>query len=242
MISNAIFTYHSLDESGSVISVRPDMFRRQMEALAASSVEVVPLTKILDRPGAVAITFDDGFGNLADHAVPVLKSLSLPATIFVVSGYCGKRNNWPTQPAGIPDLPLLSWAALRDLPPEIALGAHTVTHPDLTVLNEAEMRREVLDSRSEIEQRTARSVESFAYPYGTVNAPAAALVGNQFKVGCGTRLNFSEPDADRAQLPRLDTYYLQSAVWFKQPLGWKTQGYIDLRRQLREFRSRYHGG
>jgi hypothetical protein len=67
-------------------------------------------------------------------------------------------------------------------------------------------------------------------------------VGNQFKVGCGTRLKFSGPDADRAQLPRLDTYYLQSAVWFKQPLGWKTQGYIDLRRQLREFRSRYHQG
>lgn len=236
MITNAIFTYHSLDQSGSVISVRPEIFRRQMEALAASSIKVVPLTEILHHPGTVAITFDDGFSNLADHALPVLERLSLTATIFVVSGYCGRRNNWPSQPAGIPDLPLLSWSALRELPASLALGAHTVTHPNLAALDELGMRTEVLDSRAEIEQRTGRSVDSFAYPYGTVNAATAALVGEQFGVGCGTRLNFSGPDADRAQLPRLDTFYLQSDEWFERPLGWKNRVYIDLCRRLRELR------
>ena len=207
-----------------------------MEALAASSVKVVPLAEILDHPSAIAITFDDAFGNLADHAVPVLASLSLPATIFAVSGYCGKRNQWPTQPAGIPDMPLLSWAALRDLPKEIALGAHTVTHPHLTALSEADMRREVLDSREEIEQRTGRPVTTFAYPYGTADARTTALVRQHFAIGCGTRLNFTLVDADRAQLPRLDTFYLKSVRWFEQPLSLKTRAYLGLRRRLRELR------
>ena len=236
MTTSAIFTYHSLDGSGSVISVRPEVFRRQMEALAASAVKVVPLTEILDHPGAIAITFDDGFGNLAVHAVPVLERLSLPATIFVVSGYCGQRNNWPTQPAGIPEMPLLSWEALRDLPPAISLGAHTMTHPDLTALGAPEMRREVLDSRSEIEQRTGRRVTTFAYPYGTVDARSVAVVREQFGIGCGTRLDFAAGDADRARLPRLDTFYLKSARWFEQPLGWTTRVYIGFRRRLRELR------
>src|SRR3954470_8233749 len=91
--SCAVLTYHSLDESGSVISIRPDVFRRQMQTLAANGVKVVPLEDLFAHPGAVAITFDDGFANLADHALPVLEHLGLPATIFVVSGYCGKRNN-----------------------------------------------------------------------------------------------------------------------------------------------------
>src|SRR5215813_12064633 len=93
---SAIFTYHSLDHTGSVISVRPDDFRRQMEALAASSVKVVALPQIRKHPDAVAITFDDGFGNFTEHALPVLERLRLPATVFVISGYCGGRNNWPS--------------------------------------------------------------------------------------------------------------------------------------------------
>jgi peptidoglycan/xylan/chitin deacetylase (PgdA/CDA1 family) len=234
--ASAILTYHSLDASGSVISTDPALFRRQMEMLAASGVPVVPLGEVGKRPGSVAITFDDGFANLACYAVPVLERLALPATIFVVSGYCGRRNDWPGQPAGIPLLPLLDWAALRDLPPLFSLGAHTVNHPDLSRLAEREVEREVRDSRTQIEQETGRGVASFAYPYGTRNQGAAALVRREFAVGCGTRLDFAGPDADPAELPRLDTFYLKSAGWFRNPLGWTNRWYIGLRRQVREIR------
>src|SRR6202043_11676 len=94
---SAILTYHSLDDSGSVISVPPALFRRQMDFLAASGIPVVPLNEVMKRPGSVAITFDDGFRNFADHAVPVLERHRLPATVFVVSRYCGLTNDWPSQ-------------------------------------------------------------------------------------------------------------------------------------------------
>jgi peptidoglycan/xylan/chitin deacetylase (PgdA/CDA1 family) len=233
---NAIFTYHSLDGSGSVISTRPEDFRRQMEALAYGSAKVVPLAEITRSAGTVAITFDDGFGNFWEHAMPVLEQLRLPATVFVVSRYCGGRNNWRGQPTGIPSLPLLSWSALRDLPPAISLGAHTMTHPDLRALVDGDLVREVLDCRKEIEQMTGRPVATFAYPYGAVNGRVAGLVRGAYAIGCGTRLCFVGKQSDRATMPRLDTYYLKSASWYGRPFGAATRGYIEFRRVLREAR------
>src|ERR1700722_15438811 len=95
---STILTYHSLDDSGSVISTHPEIFRRQMDFLAASGVPVVPLAETLERAGSGAKTFDDGFRNLLDHAVPVLEQYHFPATIFVVGNYCGGHNDWPSQP------------------------------------------------------------------------------------------------------------------------------------------------
>jgi peptidoglycan/xylan/chitin deacetylase (PgdA/CDA1 family) len=236
---SAIFTYHSIDESGSVISTSPETFRRQMEALAASGAKAVPLRDIGAHPEAVAITFDDGFGNFADHALPVLERLSLPASVFVVSGYSGKRNNWPGQQPECPELPLLSWSALRDLPPAISLGAHSITHPDLRALNDAELLHEVRGSRLEVEQATGRAVSTFAYPYGAVDRRSAAVVRSEFTIACGTRLRYVGADADRAVLPRLDVYYLKSPTWFARPFGLSTKTYIGFRRCLREARLRY---
>lgn len=238
MISrSAILTYHSLDETGSVISISPSVFHRQMEALASSGTRVVPLSQIRKHPGAVAITFDDGFASFADSAVPVLERFSFPATVFVVSGHCGGYNDWPTQPSGIPRLPLMSWRALRDLPPTIAVGAHTVSHPDLRSLEDREMAREVSQSRTQIEQETGRLVESFAYPYGAVDGRAAALVREAFGTGCGTRLDFTDSRSDSAVLPRLDVYYLQSPRWWKHPVGLVNTTYIPFRRCLRTARA-----
>jgi peptidoglycan/xylan/chitin deacetylase (PgdA/CDA1 family) len=237
----AILTYHSLDETGSVISISPSIFQRQMKALAATRTPVVPLSQIRSHPGAVAITFDDGFVSFAEHAVPILQHFSLPATVFVVSGYCGGYNDWSTQRANIPRLPLMSWSLLRDLPPTISVGAHTVTHPDLRSLKDRDMAREICQSRVQIEQETGRPVESFAYPYGAVDARIAALVRQEFGVGCGTRLQFITPDSDPAVQPRLDVYYLKSPLWWRHPVGTINRSYIAFRRCLRTVRDLQRG-
>ncbi len=226
---SAILTYHSLDDTGSVISISPWLFRRQMEALAENEIPVVPLSQIYQHSGAVAITFDDGFASFADVAVPVLQRFSFPATVFVVSGYCGGYNDWPTQSPGIPRTPLMSWAVLRDLPRNVAVGAHTVTHQDLRSLGNDEMRREVCQSRTQIEQEIGRTVDSFAYPYGGVNPRSAALVRAEFGCGCSTRLAFAHAGSDPAVLPRLDTYYLKWPRWCQNPVGPVTRMYIGLR-------------
>jgi peptidoglycan/xylan/chitin deacetylase (PgdA/CDA1 family) len=238
---SAILTYHSLDDTGSVISLPPAVFRDQMQALAGSGIPVVPLSEIRQRPGAVSITFDDGFANIADQALPVLERFSFPATVFVVSGYCGRYNDWPSQPPDIPRLPLLSWGSLRDFPPKISLGAHTMTHPDLRTLEDGELAREVCQSRGRIEQETGRAVDAFAYPYGAVDARSAALVEREFRTGCGTWLDFANPYSNPAILPRLDAYYLKSPWWWRDPVGAMNATYIAFRRCLRTVRKWQRG-
>jgi len=237
---SVILTYHSLDDSESVISIPPALFRRQMEFLAASGIPVVPLDQALHRPGSIAITFDDGFCNLLDHAVPVLERLRLPATIFVVSEYCGRNNNWPSQLHGVPDLPLLSWDKLSALPPLISLGAHTMTHPDLRRLSAEECERELCECQGQIEQHLGRPVRCLAYPYGASSPQVRSLADRHFELAVGTSLRFLSTRSSRLDLPRIDAYYLRG--WFSLERLFTESGslYIGFRSLLRDVRRFSH--
>jgi len=233
---SVILTYHSLDDSESVISIPPSLFLQQMEFLAASGMPVVPLDQALHRPGSIAISFDDGFCNLLDHAVPVLERLRLPATIFVVSEYCGRNNNWPSQPHGVPDLPLLSWDKLSALPPLISLGAHTMTHPDLRRLSAEECERELCECQGQIEQHLGRPVRCLAYPYGASSPQVRSLADRHFELAVGTSLRFLSTRSSRLNLPRIDAYYLRG--WFSLERLFTESGslYIGFRSLLRDVR------
>jgi peptidoglycan/xylan/chitin deacetylase (PgdA/CDA1 family) len=233
----AILTYHSLDTSGSVISVDPQTFRRQMEWLARSRTPVVPLARIRETPGGVALTFDDGFRNFFDAALPVLAEHRFPATVFVVSGHCGGRNDWPGQSAGIPILDLMDWRQLADAASfGIDLGAHTAGHPRLIDLPDADVRNELRVCRSEIEQRTGRAVPHFAYPYGSCDGRVRRLAAEQYDLACGTALDYAGPRSDAFELPRLDAYYFRSPRWFEAMPTAMGRMYVRGRRWLRNFR------
>jgi peptidoglycan/xylan/chitin deacetylase (PgdA/CDA1 family) len=234
---SAILTYHSIDDSGSAISTRPALFQRQMEFLAESGIPVVPLDQVLERQGSVAISFDDGFGNFADRALPLLERYQLPATIFVVSGYCGKMNNWPSQSgANVPRLPLLSWADLAALPALISIGAHTVTHPDLTRLAAEQCEREMSECQNEIEQRLSKRAQWLAYPYGTSSPLVRSLAGHRFALAAGTLLGYLSAQSDRLDLPRIDTYYLRGRAPLERLFTRSGILYMGIRGLLRQAR------
>ena len=92
----AILTYHSIDSSGSPISIDAQSFQRHVDFLASSKLKVVPLSEIVSDSveDALAITFDDGVVNFAAQAWPRLRDRGLPATLFVVTGRVGKDNAW----------------------------------------------------------------------------------------------------------------------------------------------------
>jgi peptidoglycan/xylan/chitin deacetylase (PgdA/CDA1 family) len=233
-----ILTYHSLDESGSPISVPPAIFQQQMEFLSEYGAPVVPLREIFKQPGSVAITFDDGFDNFLTGALPVLHRLQLPATVFAVSGYCGRRNDWPSQAPGIPILQLMNWSALREISRHgIEIGAHTIHHPRMTDLSSDEMEQEVNGCQSEIEDRIGKPVRSFAYPYGDSNAQARQVARQHFDVACGVRLDYAKAGNDMLDLPRLDAYYFQDPFWFKRMVTPVGGIYVWARRQLRGLRT-----
>ena len=210
----AILTYHSIDASGSVISVDPVTFERHMHWLSASGVAVLPLRDLGTATGnAVAITFDDGFCNFADGALPVLEELRLPATLFVVTGRVGTTNDWEV-PAGktrIPPLALLDWRGLARVAERgVEIGAHGRRHLNLAVASPADASDEILGAASDIEREIGTAPSAFAYPYGDWNAAAAGIVSQGYQLSCTTDFRLLS-DADGAHnLPRLDMYYFRA--------------------------------
>lgn len=212
----AILTYHSVDPSGSVISIHPDAFRSHVRWLASGSVRVVSVSRILELHSdedAVAITFDDGFRNFASIAWPMLRQHELPVTLFVVTDYVGDTNAWnPRSASTTPKLPLLDWDALNRLADEgVELGSHTRTHPRLDGLSRSRLLDEIEGSADRLEARTGVRPKTFAYPYGVFGDPACDLVAESYELGLTTELRTLTSSESRDRLPRLDMYY------FRQP-------------------------
>ena len=212
----AILTYHSIDESGSPISISEDVFRRQIAWLARSDVRVVSLDALMHLSGevdAVALTFDDGFVSFGDVAAPLLVEHGLPATLFVVADAVGKTNRWPGRSdRGVPELPLLGWDVLGRLREhQVDVGAHTRTHVNLARLTNGRLADEVIGGAERIGEMLGSAPTTFAYPYGGVSAAAAALVASRFAWGCTTEMRSVSGSEARALLPRLDMFYLREA-------------------------------
>jgi peptidoglycan/xylan/chitin deacetylase (PgdA/CDA1 family) len=236
---SCILTYHSLDSTASVVSVPPQTFQVQMEWLARAGMPVVSLADIRETPGAVALAFDDGFRNFFEHAFPVLQKYGFPATVFVISEFCGRRNDWPSQPrnTGVPIFELMRWSEVEQVAQSgITIGCHTATHPRLSRLSEAEIENELSMSRASIEEHTGRVVDAFAYPYGDSTPAIRGAVGRHFRLACGTRLAFVSPNSDILDLPRIDVYYFRNQFWFRGLGRWHGAGYLAIRGLLRGLR------
>jgi peptidoglycan/xylan/chitin deacetylase (PgdA/CDA1 family) len=209
----AILMYHSIDTSGSTVSCHPDAFDRHVRWLSSGRVEVTSIEGLLALPSsmdAVAITFDDGFVNFRDIAAPRLLANGLTSTVFVVSEHAGRTNAWDRREPDIPQQPLLDWSALARLREQgVMLGSHSRTHPNLTTLSRARIEEEVCGSVEIIERETGARPATFAYPYGRVNAQAAAVVERMFRYACTTEFRLLDADARLARLPRLDAFYFQ---------------------------------
>ncbi len=123
------------------------------------------------RPG-VCVTFDDGFANLLDHALPVMRELRIPAMVFVVTENIGCLAKWDLAPDH-PDASeiTMSKSQLRQAADEplCRFASHSSTHPRLTDLPLGQARRELSGSRAVLEKMLGRPVEDFAYPYGACN-------------------------------------------------------------------------
>lgn len=236
----AILTYHSVDSSGSVISVPPAVFDRDVRWIASSSVAVMTLPQLLRLPDdrdAVAITFDDAYTNFQVEAWPRLRDHGLPVTLFVPTGFVGKTNRWAETPGGrMPPLPILDWPALATLQEDgVTLGAHTRTHADLRTLDGAVLEDEVWGSVEDLLRQTGQRPETFAYPYGYWTPSAASVVRAACQCACTTELRPLGGRDDAHLLPRLDAFYLKGPARLENFGRFSFREYIRVRSRLRAF-------
>ncbi len=236
---SAVLTYHSIDPSGSVISTYPELFRRQMSLLAERVVPVVALAQVRQTPGALALTFDDGYRNFETEALPVLEKYRFPATVFVVTGRCGQSKDWAPRQGIMPPLALMDWEALRRVAAAgVELGAHTVSHPVLPSLSEEAAERELRECRDELQHRLGKPVRAVSYPYGISNPAVRRVAARHYQLACGTKLGYVSEHSDPWDLRRIDAYYLRRANLFEHVTTGQGGAYLALRRLLRILRGR----
>jgi peptidoglycan/xylan/chitin deacetylase (PgdA/CDA1 family) len=240
----AILTYHSIDNSGSPISVTAERFRLHAGWLARSGIQVVTLPELAALPptsNAVALTFDDAFVNFRDIAWPILRDCGLAATLFVVTDCAGRTNDWGgVAHANIPTLPLLDWDALGRLADEgVELGSHTRTHPNLRRLSGRHLIDEVEGAAARIIAETGRRAASFAYPYGSFDKQIAAVVGGVHKYACTTELRPLNSADQPMTLPRLDAYYFRRAGTLEAWGSGNFRRYVWLRASGRRLRAAF---
>jgi peptidoglycan/xylan/chitin deacetylase (PgdA/CDA1 family) len=167
----SVIAYHSIDDSGSYMSTRPDMFRAQMEWLRDLGYRAVSMRQRFEQGAAggertVVLTFDDGLANFAEAAWPILRAMSFSATNYVPTAFIGGEAAWyPTY--GLPPMPCMGWDALRAVRREGAdVQSHGHSHRDLTRLSPGERREELRRSRAVLEEGLGEPVEHLAYPFG----------------------------------------------------------------------------
>ena len=180
-----IFAMHAINDARSDMAVSQSRFRLQIRALLDAGYRALALEDLLQvmtsgtsSPGGFAITFDDGYETVYTQALPVLESLSIPAAVFLTTGFLNRE----VAPPGRSSDPSLleeyrtqaghfrpmSWEQARELArhPLIRIGSHTDSHPLLGTLPLESARRELADSKSKIGDQLGIAPDLFSYPFG----------------------------------------------------------------------------
>lgn len=125
---------------------------------------------------SMVLTFDDAYVDFLEHAAPVLLKFGYPATVYAVSSRVGGHSEWVAKDQLEP-APLMTAGQLREIERlGFTVGSHTKSHPRLAEQSSTVVRREVGDSKIELEDLLGKSVEHFCYPYGSHNSSVAQIV------------------------------------------------------------------
>jgi len=235
-----ILTFHSIDESGSVLSYSAESFAKLLDALERCDIAIVDLDTLLrtESGRAVTLTFDDGIRNVFTEALPILRSHSAPAHLFLTTGFVGGMNRWPSQPRSAPLFEMLRWSEVEALQAAgVRIEAHTANHPDLRTLSDDELQSECELADEMILAKLGNRARYFAYPYGYSDERVRAFMRRRYKgslVGGERALRANE---DFAALPRLNSYYLRPEWTFRDLRSFQTRAYLELRGAIRRLRT-----
>lgn len=224
---SAILTYHAVADCDHAedrfdLFVSPTRFAEQMEFLRRHR-RVVSLDELVAGglgagPPAVAITFDDGYRSVREHALPVLERLGFPATIFVPTRWVGKAAEW--MPPSACALDIMRADELREVDRRgLAVESHGHGHVDLTAADFDLALGDMRESRERLAEMLGRESRYFAYPFshGSAEAQRAAAAS-----GFDAAFSYGAPGERRYDWPRVPVTPYDRQAMFRT----KTTGYF----------------
>lgn len=225
--SNRIIYYHSISNEG-IRSHNINSFYEQMNWLKQMGYTSITLSELpavllgqskVNEPWVV-ITFDDGYKDNVEFALPILEEFGLVATFFIVSSWV---NSSDYRYRGYQDVaPISKDEILRLVESGMEIGSHTHTHRMCTrVLDEsfAELNKEISLSKEILQEMIGQEVNSFSYPNGQKGAFSKetrdVLLVNGIKISCTTLWGKVNETCDILSLPRCEISNMDSLFDFK---------------------------
>jgi peptidoglycan/xylan/chitin deacetylase (PgdA/CDA1 family) len=203
-----ILMYHGVavvDEDPNQLCVSPSRFAEQMAWLARRGLRGVGIGTLVEamragrQRGLVGLTFDDGYLNVLEIALPELRRHGFGATAYIISDRLGATNEWDEGPTW----PLMTGDQVRELAAAgIEIGSHAATHMRLAGASPEQLTAEVAGSRASLAALLGTEVRGFAYPYGSMDAAARQAVRDAgYEHACAVEA--SKPEIGLMALPRI---------------------------------------
>ena len=212
----AVVFYHRVsDEGPNPWTISNAQFTQQIDWLAknfdlVSLVEAQRRLREGDcRRPAVSITFDDGYAENCQRALPMLVARKIPFTYFVSTQFVQRgepfphdvQRGEPRNPNTVEQLRSLAAAGVE-------IGAHTRTHADLGPVKDADaLRHEIVGSRDDLQNWIGQRVRYFAFPFGqyaNLNTTAFQIaIEAGFDGVCSAYGGYNLPGDDAFHLQRL---------------------------------------
>lgn len=167
-----VLYYHSITEE------QIQIFKWQLDKLLSlGEIVHADFNSSLRSNRLFAITFDDGFLSISKNALPILKSLSIPVTIFFPTGYLGKTPGWEVRGENYDSQEsVLTEQQILELDKNLVkLGSHSVSHPNFLLLSKEQQLRELTESKEKLSYLIKGNICSFSFPYGAYDKKAINL-------------------------------------------------------------------
>lgn len=240
----SILMYHQVGDFAPMDAHRANYcdhrrFARQMGFLHALGYEVLDLDGALaglrgERPlgpRSLVLTFDDGYDNFADHALPILARYGFTATVYAISGWLGQPIQWYGQEPGRARPRLMDASRLREIQAAgMTIGSHTASHARLAELGPESQRQELTRSKGDLEDLLGTPVRHLCYPFGSFNRDTVRAVQEAGYVSATTCLRGAATAVDHPLiLPRKAISFGDNLLGFAWKLGFKQAPTAELR-------------
>jgi peptidoglycan/xylan/chitin deacetylase (PgdA/CDA1 family) len=224
-----ILLYHRIGDGEREIDIPSAAFERHLASLVGRD-RARSLDDVL-RPdgGGVVVTFDDGFRDFHDHALPLLVRHRVPALLYLATGFV-QNGRTPTSP------PALSWSQLEEAVGTglVTVGSHTHSHTSLAGATERLAEDEMRRSKELIEDRLGVACRHFAYPWNVGSEPADRAARRLFDTVAWDAWRTNRRDhIDRHRLGRTPVLRNDGSLFFRAKVRGRLDGERHVYRALR---------
>ena len=220
-----ILAYHMVNDLDETYSISPSEFEEQMAYLAQQGYTSITLAQLLDGmegktslpPKPIVITFDDGYADNAEIALPIMARYGMNATIFIIAGHAGEP-------------PYMSWEEIKAIQRTgTEIGSHTYSHEALSEINPTDQLQEVFESKKTLEAELQQPVGFLAYPYGKFSpAVVAALKQAGYRGACSGKAGLNKQGVDPYILKRVNVPQPKFGLWEFRLRLWRAEIYSKL--------------